>query len=76
MTGTLKFDRDQRPCSPFVEGNIKGMLSEIEPFIDRFLQFEWCYPFAASFGVTKYATELFVWFDRPGESSPEKDCCW
>ena len=18
----------------------------------------------------------FVWFDRPGESSPEKDCCW
>ena len=19
---------------------------------------------------------LFVWFDRPGESSPEKDCCW
>ena len=24
-------------------------------------------------------TELlvsFVWFDRPGESSPQKDCCW
>ena len=21
-------------------------------------------------------TSLFVWFDRPGESSPEKDCCW
>ena len=20
--------------------------------------------------------ETFVWFDRPGESSPEKDCCW
>ena len=18
----------------------------------------------------------FVWFDHPGESSPEKDCCW
>ena len=18
----------------------------------------------------------FVWFDRPGESGPEKDCCW
>ena len=20
--------------------------------------------------------EAFVWFDRPGESSPERDCCW
>ena len=20
--------------------------------------------------------KTFVWFDRPGESSPEKDCCW
>ena len=20
--------------------------------------------------------QSFVWFDRPGESSPEKDCCW
>ena len=20
--------------------------------------------------------ESFVWFDRPGESSPEKDCWW
>ena len=19
---------------------------------------------------------FFVWFDCPGESSPEKDCCW
>ena len=21
-------------------------------------------------------SQSFVWFDRPGESSPEKDCCW
>ena len=23
-----------------------------------------------------YLNLLFVWFDRPGESSHEKDCCW
>ena len=23
-----------------------------------------------------FEPQSFVWFDRPGESSPEKDCCW
>ena len=28
------------------------------------------------FELSNLAGMSFVWFDRPDESSPKKDCCW
>ena len=36
-------------------------------------------PFGPCLGTTSWTADTslsFEWFDRPGESSPEKDCCW
>ena len=33
------------------------------------------YPWSNNFMSCDYS-HSFVWLDRPGESSPEKDCCW
>ena len=35
------------------------------PLIDRSVGYKYIYIYIS-----------FVWFDCPGESSPEKDCCW